>query len=140
MNTATTSADAATLIDAGVPLWIVVLLVVVLALGGGAGLYQLVIAKASARKIDAEGDKTDADAVQTIVAAATALVEPLQKRIATIDGELERQRDDISSLRNDLHQRDQLAAEHSGWDHFVELKARDAGIELPPRPPLRPMV
>lgn len=128
------------LATAGAPLWVTILLALVLAVGGGAGMVRLFTAGATARKIDAEGDKADAEAdavsanaVQSIVAAATALVDPLERRVAAAEHK-------IAGLQEDLHVRDTLAAEHSGWDYIAEEKAAAAGIDLPPRPPLRPPV
>ncbi len=130
--------NVAELSNVGVPLWVVIMLVCIVALGGGAGLAHVVTSFASKRKMQAEGEKSEAeaekinvDATVALVSAATALVAPLEARLGSAEGR-------IGTLERDIHERDRLAAEHAGWDYIVEEKAKEAGIVLPERPPLRP--
>lgn len=98
--------------------------VVLGSLGGGAGLVAIVHIRKTGRKLDA-------DAVAVLTEAATNLVTPLERRVGVLGAE-------VSHLRAHINEREQLAAEHSGWDYIAEEKARELGIVLPPRPPLSP--
>lgn len=137
--------NVADLNAAGAPLWLLVTLVVVLAVGGGAGIAHLWTASATKRKLaadgeksEAEADKVSAEALLSMVTAATTLVTPLERRIDAAEDRLAKQGLKIDGMEHDAHLRDTLAAEHAGWDYIAEEKAREAGIKLPPRPPLIP--
>lgn len=124
-----TIADAAAVAEAApvLPQWAAILLAVLGAfgtIGGLSGGTALLLLRKSGRKIDA-------DAAGAITAAATSLVKPLGDRVQTLEGE-------VGSLRDAMIHRDQLAAEHSGWDYIAEEKMTEAGIKYPARPPLIP--
>ena len=122
---------------------------IITALGGAAGVGVLIHRRRDAKrkdaeteKIERESDKVSADASQVIAvaaaesaqvltSAATGLVAPLQDQVSKMRGE-------IDELRQGQIERDQLAAEHAGWDKFVELEAERHGLALPARPPLIP--
>lgn len=126
------------------------------ALGGGAGLAVLVHRRRDAKRKDADTEKVEAEtekvaadatqviavaaaeAAQVLTAAATGLVAPLQQQVTQLQGRATSLEGEVAGLRHDMIERDVLAAEHAGWDKFVELEAQRAGLALPARPPLIP--
>jgi len=65
-------------------------------------------------------------------------VAPLQQQVTQLQGRATSLEGEVAGLRHDMIERDVLAAEHAGWDKFVELEAQRAGLALPARPPLIP--
>lgn len=107
-------------------------------LGGLAGFGALMNAKASGRKTDAEAeqaraaaDNNEADAATKITDAALRLLDPVQQQVAELRGR-------VGQLESDQRTQHMLLVEHSVWDHLALARMKDAGVELPPIPPLFP--
>lgn len=115
----------------GIPLWVAVILVAVVGIGGGAGIVALLSVASAKKKLEAESSKATAEAAEVITTAATSLVAPLTSQV-------EGMRSELDGYRRESIERDRLINEHTGWDHFVELEAARNGLVLPPRPPLHP--
>ena len=112
---------------AGLPSWVTAIVLLFGALGtvgGFTGLAALLTMRRSGRKIEA-------DTAKTLTETAVLLIKPLDDRINGLEAE-------VTDLREALNHRDQLAAEHSGWDYIVEQLLKVAGVMYPPRPPLIP--
>lgn len=100
-------------------------------LGGMTGLGAFLMLKKSGRKMDA-------DTASILTTAATTLVKPLEQRVNAQEVEILALRDEVHGMRSALTHRDQLAAEHAGWDYLAEEKMKEAGLTYPSRPPLLP--
>lgn len=94
-------------------------------------------AEAEGRKADADARKSDADAASIITAAAAALVDPLRQEVGNLRGRVEEAHRRVGVLQGVVLSQDHLAHQHSAWDDLVEDHLDAAGIDYPPRPPLR---
>jgi len=115
------------------------------AVGGLAGLAALIRARAEKRKLDAEADKVDADAAEKLTQIALTLVEPMRAEVTRQSGIISQQDQRtleligrVGQLESDQHTQRMLLVEHSVWDHLALARMADAGVELPPIPPLFP--
>lgn len=118
---------AEAVVPSGLPSWVTITIVIVGALGtlgGFTGLAALLTTRRSGRKIEA-------DTAKTLTETAVLLIKPLDDRVNLLQAE-------VTDLREAINHRDQLAAEHSGWDYIVEQLLKVAGVMHPPRPPLIP--
>lgn len=113
------------------PLWVLVALAMVTALGGAGGIGALLLSRVNGTRIIEEARKLKADAAKVVAEAATTLVGPLEARLGKAEAE-------IAEMRAELTERDGLIDEHSGWDFVMEQIATESGRPFPPRPPLRP--
>lgn len=91
-------------------------------LGGLAGIAALVKSRAESRKTDAEG-------AEAITRAATGLLEPMRHELTSL-------RSRVQTLEVDQLNQRMLLVEHSVWDHLAVHHLAQAGIDVPPVPPL----
>lgn len=110
--------------------WIQVALALAAIIATG-GFVALLHVRKQGRVLDTAAQKSAADAASIITSAATNLIAPLDMRITNLSGE-------VAELRGEMRVRDQLAAEHSGWDHLAELELNRRGVNIGERPPLYP--
>lgn len=106
--------------------------------GGLAGVVAVVNAKsirsktyAEADQIKAAAESSEADAATKITDAALKLLQPVQTEVSELRGR-------VNTLETAARTQHMLLVEHSVWDHLALARMRDAGVELPPIPPLFP--
>jgi len=115
------------------------------AVGGLAGLSALMKARAEkkklaaeAGKVEAETDKVDADTASQLTDVALRLVQPLSAELNTLRTAHATTQARVGQLESDQHTQRMLLVEHSVWDHLALARMKDAGVDLPPIPPLFP--
>ena len=114
-------------------------------IGGLAGVTSLLKARAEKRKLAAEtektaaeADKVDADAAAQLTDVALRLVQPLSTELDTLRQSHASTQARVAQLESDQHTQRMLLVEHSVWDHLALARMQDAGVDLPPIPPLFP--
>jgi len=114
-------------------------------LGGLGGVVALINSRSARTKVYAEAEQiraaaesSEADAAGKITDAALKLMEPLQTEVSRqsrLTGELHTR---VGQLESDARTQHMLLVEHSVWDHLALARIKDAGVDLPPIPPLFP--
>ena len=111
---------------------------IVSTIGGLTGIVALVNSRSARRKtyaeveqIKASAESNEADAATKITDAALKLLQPVQREVSELRGR-------VGQLESDARTQHMLLVEHSVWDHLALARMRDAGVELPPVPPLFP--
>jgi predicted RNase H-like nuclease (RuvC/YqgF family) len=91
--------------------------------GGGTVLASVIGAIRERRKLGADVNKTEADAASVLSEAATALVEPLSRRIRDLEDQLDRVKGKANALEDQL---DACRASNRAKDQ--QLRERDQQI------------
>lgn len=117
-------------INPNLPWWGVLLTLLIVAVGGG-GMATLLLLPRSRRKITAESSKIDADAAKVLTGAALALVDPLEQRVTALTVRVE-------DLEQYKAAQAAVLVTHASWDSMAIIKLQEAGIKIPPAPPLYP--
>ncbi|MFE2998656.1 hypothetical protein ACFXG4_27095 [Nocardia sp. NPDC059246] len=100
---------------------------------GGAGIGSVVTGLFGHRK-------TKADTASILSSAAAVLVEPLEKRITKLTGELDTMRTEFLAHKRATDAREatrrMAMAAHTEWDTAMAGLLRGAGFDVPAPPPL----
>src|SRR5690349_19057750 len=76
------AADASS--SGGLPDWVTLLITLIVALGGGGGMYQILTIRATKRNVSAGTDKMKVDAVDVLTGTALELIVPLKEEVARL--------------------------------------------------------
>lgn len=97
-------------------------------------------AKSDIHKADAESEKAEVEADAARIRNADELTEVAMKIVRPLRDELAEVREDLEAHKKadaeGKEERRRAAQEHMQWDNAVVEALRDAGIEVPPPPPL----
>lgn len=74
----------------GLPEWVTILISVIIAVGGGGGLYQLLNLRSTKRNVGASTDKSRAEAADIISDTAMSLLAPMREQLAESQRTIER--------------------------------------------------
>ncbi len=125
------AADAST--GGGLPDWLTILISLIVALGGGGGMYQLLTVRATKRSVSAGTDKMKIDAVDVLSDTALSLVMPLKEevarlreQVAKLEVKLQEERDTadirIRQLKDEIEERDKHIRAQGA--EIIELRTR----------------
>jgi len=130
------------------PTWLTIAGAIAAAVGAVGGLTGIALVlktraertklAAEAEKLSAESEKVDADTASQLTDVALRLVEPLSRQLDSLRIEHTSTQNRVGQLESDAHTQRMLLVEHSVWDHLALARMKDAGVDLPPIPPLFP--
>jgi len=125
------AADASS--SGGLPDWVTLLITLIVALGGGGGMYQILTIRATKRNVSAGTDKMKVDAVDVLTGTALELIVPLKEEVArlsqqvkTLETKLQEERNTadirIRQLQDDIAERERHIRVQDA--EIIELRTR----------------
>jgi NAD(P)H-dependent flavin oxidoreductase YrpB (nitropropane dioxygenase family) len=107
----------------GGPSWVALVIAVAAAVGGVGGVVALLNLPKMRRKMDA-------DTADVLTKAALALVEPLRRQVEVLGSR-------VQTMEAEQLAQHRLHTAHKAWDELAFAVASEAGMVLPPPPPLQ---
>lgn len=90
----------------GQPTWLVIVLAVIAAAGGGSGLYSALTVGSARRKLTAESDGITATTMALLGKSAVDMLDPLRQRVHELEDEVDGLREKVRNLTAEIADRD----------------------------------